>query len=294
MAPLPFNASEVQSALGTSETVSMVITAAIIIVATIILGRIVNRLLKDYFKRAAQKLNVDATTYVILGRLAVALVYLGGVIVLLYSIPGLNGLATALFAGAGFLGIVVGLAAQGAFGNIISGVFIATFQPFRVGDRVEIEGQYGEIEDITLRHTVVRVWDNRRLVIPNDKINQMTITNFSIEDPTMMWPLDMGISYDSDIDRAREIMLEEAREHPDVIEELGEPMVRVTACGDFAVNLRMTYWVEDRAKAFATACDLRERVKKRFDEEGIEIPFPYRTLVYKKDLEDERRPERPA
>lgn len=266
----------------------MAIVAFVIIVATVIVGKIVDRLLKSYFRSAAEKLKVEPITYVILSRLAVALVYFMGIIALLYSIPGLNGLATALFAGAGFAGIVIGLAAQNAFSNIVSGIFIAVFQPFRAGDHVDIEGQYGQIEDITLRHTVVRVWDNRRLVIPNDKINQMTITNYSISDPSMLWTLDIGIGYDSDIDLARSIMLDETHKHPDVKMSLGEPIVRVRELSDFSVDLRLVFWVENRAKAFITACDLRESIKKRFDREGIEIPFPYRTIVYKKDIEGEK------
>lgn len=109
----------------------------------------------------------------------------------------------------------------------------------------------------------------------------------------------MGISYDSDIDKAKRIMLEKARKHPDVIipevkDEKGEmekqePMVRVTECGDFAINLRLYFWVSAPKKAWFTGYELIEQIKKEFDKQGIEIPFPYRTIVYKKDLEKRKK-----
>jgi small-conductance mechanosensitive channel len=108
--------------------------------------------------------------------------------------------------------------------------------------------------------------------------------------------VDIGISYDSDIDLARKIMIEEAKKHYNTmtlsqirrhdasIQENDVVAVRLTELGDFAMNLRLLIWVEDRSLAYNTGCDIREAIKKRFDAEGIEIPFPYRTIVYKNDL----------
>jgi small-conductance mechanosensitive channel len=168
-----------------------------------------------------------------------------------------------------------------------------------VEDLVTIKDEYGRITDITLRHTVVRTWDNRRLIIPNSVISEDAIINWSIEDPTVNWPIDIGISYDADIDKARQIMIYEARKHsntmtfsqikkyhPDMKKE-EVVTVRVRELGDFAVILRLLIWVDDRDIAYDTGCDIREAIKKRFDAEGIEIPFPYRTIVYKKDLQAE-------
>ncbi|WP_342305699.1 mechanosensitive ion channel family protein [Methanolobus sp. ZRKC5] len=227
----------------------------------------------------------------------VAGIYILGILVVVNMIPSLEALSITLFASAGFAGIVLGLAAQSTLSNIISGISLAAFRPFRVGDLVTIRDEYGRITDITLRHTVVRTWDNRRLIIPNSVISEESIINWSIEDPTVNWPIDIGISYDSDIDKARNIMVCEARKnnnvmtlsqlrnhHPDIKKE-DVISVRVRELGDFAVILRLLIWVEDRDIAYDNGCDLREAIKKRFDVEGIEIPFPYRTIVYKKDME---------
>ena len=189
-------------------------------------------------------------------------------------------------AGASVTAIVIGLAAQQVLSNVFSGLSIAISRPFRVGDVVEMESEYGTIEDITLRHTVIRTWQNKRVVIPNSRLSVDTVINWTIEELTVLWAVNFGISYDSDIDVARSIIVDEIDKHPDVVHgEDREVNVRVTELGDFAVNLKATFWVTDRPTAWGTGAEIRESVKKRFDKEGVEIPFPYRTVVYKKDLE---------
>ena len=268
----------------------------VVVIATIIIARIVDRLLKVQLKVLSTKMDIDETVYGLVRRIAVAVVYLAGIMIVVSSVPFLENISFAIFASAGFAGLVVGMAAQSSLSNIISGISLAVFRPFGVGDIVTIHDEYGTISDITLGHTVVTTWDNRRLIIPNHIISDEAIINWSISDPTIIWPLDIGIGYDADIDLARSIMIEEAKNHENVLhlndvrryhpEVVGgkEMRVIVTELGDFAVNLRLTFWVSDRSVAFITGCELIESIKKRFDAEGIEIPYPYRTIVYKKDI----------
>ncbi|MCD4808138.1 MAG: mechanosensitive ion channel family protein [Methanococcoides sp.] len=268
-----------------------------IVLFTLISAKMVDRILKAYFQFASKKMKIDETTYGLVRRIIVGLVYFFGIVVIVFSIPGLRDISIALFAGAGFAGIVVGMAAQNTLSNIIAGIALATFRPFRVGDLLTIHDEYGRVTDITLGYTKIRTWDNRRLNIPNHVISDEAIINWSIDDPTVNWTVDIGISYDSNIDLARSIMIDEARKHKNVMtyEDLqkhnsrekkgNEISVLLTELGDFAVNLRLYVWVKDRSVGFTTGCDLREAIKKRFDAEGIEIPFPYRTIVYKKDIE---------
>ncbi|MDO9518248.1 MAG: mechanosensitive ion channel family protein [Methanosarcinaceae archaeon] len=267
-----------------------------VVVATIIVAKIVDRLLKAQLKMLSAKMKVDEMVYGLVRRIAVAFVYIAGIMVVVSSVPFLENISFAILASAGFAGLVVGMAAQSTLSDIISGMSLAVFRPFRAGDIVTIHNEYGKISDITLGHTVITTWDNRRLIIPNHIISEEAIINWSISDPTILWPINIGISYDSDIDLARSIMIEEAKDHANVMrlndvrkyhsEIVGgeEIKVYVTELGDFAVNLRLYIWVVDRSKAFTTGCDLMESIKKRFDAEGIEIPYPYRTIVYKKDL----------
>jgi len=274
---------------GTLNILITLIKISIAIVATVIVVRLINRALVVYFKFASEKLKVDETTYTVVRRVIIVTIYVIGGVAVISLIPGLPDLVLGMAAGAGIAAIVIGFAAQRALSNVFSGISIAIFRPFRVGDVVEMENEYGTIEDITLRHTVIRTWQNKRLIIPNSRVSEETIINWTIGDLTVLWKVDFGISYDSDIDLARSIILDEINKHPDVMhEEDREANVRVTELGDFAVNLRAMFWVSDRPTAWSTGAEIRESVKKRFDREGVEIPFPYRTVVFKKDMKVER------
>jgi len=256
---------------------------AAIAIATFVVAKVINRLLRGYFRTASKKLNVEETTYAVTRHFIVAMVYLAGIILIVSSIPQLGDIAVALLAGAGFAGIVIGFAAQRTLSNLISGISLAIFRPFRIGDVLSIRDEYGAVEDITLRHTVIKTWENKRLVIPNSIISDEAIVNWTIGDLPVLWHVDVGIAYDADIDLARSIILDELDKHPDVMHDQDRKVV-VLELSDFSVNLRTIFWVRDRPTAWGTGCDIRESVKKRFDKEGVEIPFPYRTIVYKKDL----------
>lgn len=275
----------------------------LVLIFTPIVAKIVDVFMMRSYRGivAKRKKSLDETRHKMVRNIVRAIIYVLGFLVIISFIPELKNLSLTLFAGAGFAGIVIGLAAQNAFSNIISGIFLSIFQPFRLGDRIKINEEYGTIEDITLRHTVLKTWDNRRLVIPNAQINEASIVNYSVTDEKILMHLEMGISYDSDIDKAKKIMMEEALKHPDLLdvdehsdflERKDVVKVRVLGTGDFSVNLRLYAWTKDQPTAFKMKCDLVESIKKRFDKEGVEIPFPYRTIVYKKDLERRARKKR--
>ena len=148
----------------------------------------------------------------------------------------------------------------------------------------------GTIEDITLRHTVIRNLENKRVIIPNSEISSETILNYTIKDPKICNYFEVGISYDSSVDKAVSIIREEALKHPNFIDNRSEKdkengvspvIVRVIGYGDSSVNLRAYIWSKNFLEGFVMKCDLFDTVKRRFDNEGVEIPFPYRTLVYK-------------
>jgi small-conductance mechanosensitive channel len=218
-------------------------------------------------------------------------VFLGAIIFIFYSIPKLKTLSLTLFAGAGILTAIALFASQTAFANIVSGVFIVIFKPFRVNDIVDVGNlTKGRVEDITLRHTVIRNFENRRLIIPNSVISSEVIVNSSIIDERTCNFIEMGISYDSDIDTAMEIMRDLAMKHPNFLDnrtedekKAGRPsvVVRVIGFGDSSVNLRAFVWSKDHSTGFELKTDLHKLIKEEFDRKGIEIPFPYRTIVYK-------------
>jgi len=264
------------------------------LLAAFIISRILRALLTKFFHLASSKLNVDPTQYNFLINLISFILYFGAFVFIFYSIPGLRALGLTLFAGAGVAAAIVLFASQQAFSNIINGIFIIIFKPFRVGDIIKVGSlRTGKIEDITLRHTVIRDFENRRIIIPNTVIGSETLVNSSIKDELICNFVEFGISYDSNVNKAIDIIRDEAVKHPNYIDNrtreekknnIHPVMVRVIGFGDSSVNLRAFIWSKDHVSGFILKCDLFKSVKERFDREGIEIPFPYRTIVYKKDI----------
>lgn len=266
-----------------------------IIILTVIIAYFFRRFFGRLIKKSTAHMNNDPTNYVFLKHVITALIYVVGFSWAFYRIEPLRAIASSLLAGAGILAVVVGFASQHALSNVISGLFIVMFKPFRVNDIVTLvsNNQSGIIEEITLRHVVIRDFQNRRLVIPNSIMSDEIILNANMSDDRINKWVEIGISYDSDIELARSILREEILNHPlfidgrtpEQIENGAEKVpVRLTSLGDFSVNLRANAWASDPVNAFLLTCDVLESTKKRYDNEGVEIPFPYRTVVYKSDL----------
>lgn len=264
--------------------------ALAIIVATFVVALLTNRFFKRLIRKSAETLQNDPTNYQFLRHAIVGLIYILGFSLAIYALPSMRALASSILAGAGILAVAIGFASQQALSNIISGVFIIIFKPFRVNDRVKLGAMSGVVEDISLRHTVIKDLENRRILVPNAVISDEIIINSDFGDQRICKWIEFGISYDSDIDLAKRIMREEIMAHPLLIDgrnpvqlEKGDPivMIRLVALVDSAVSLRAWAWANNTADAFVLNCDVLESIKKRFDAEGIEIPFPHRTLVFK-------------
>ena len=260
---------------------------------TFIAERIIRRVLNRAFEKSSRILKVDVTNYMIIKHLVSFLIYVFAIGVAVSFFPALRGITVSIFASAGVLAVVIGFASQQAFSNIISGVFIAIFRPFRVGDTIKFSDKSGVVEDITLRHTIIRNFENRRFVIPNSKISEETIENFHLVESKTCRLVEFSISYDSDLDKAMKIMQKESEKHPNCIDTRtddekseNKPIVNVRLIGfsDSSVNLRAWVWAEDPGSAFRMGTDLNKSIKEKFDKAGIEIPYPHRTIVYKKDI----------
>ncbi len=264
-----------------------------------ILSLVLRKLLNVFITKYAAKLKTDPTNFSFIKNSVGFVIYTSAIIFVFYKIPYLKSVGTALFAGASIVAVIVGFASQKAFSNIISGIFILIFKPFKISDIIEFkDGQKGVVEEITLRHTLIKDYENRRIIIPNSSISDETIINSSIEDEKIKKHILFSISYDSDIDTAIEIIRDEAQNHPLVIDnrtkedrenKLPIVDVRVVALSDFSVDLKAFVWSASNGNAFSVKCDLLRSVKYRFDKEGIEIPFPYRTVVYKTDIDNEKK-----
>jgi small-conductance mechanosensitive channel len=285
-----------------NETVGYILLVVITLIVATILVLILRKLLGVFVAKYAQKLKTDPTNFSFIKNSVGFVIYTSAIMFIFYKIPYLKSLGTALFAGAGIVAVIIGFASQKAFANIISGIFILIFKPFRISDIIEFkDGIKGVVEEITLRHTLIRDYENRRIVIPNSIISDDTIINSNIQDERIRKHIEFGISYDSNVDKAIQIIREEAEKHPltidnrtpeDVAKNVPLVIVRLIALSDFSVNLKAYVWTSGNDDAFVVKCDLLKSVKERFDNEGIEIPFPYRTIVFKKDLiENEESPK---
>jgi small conductance mechanosensitive channel len=269
-------------------------TLIIAFVLSTILRKVINKFIINY----SNKLRSDPTHFYFLKNSISVIVYTGAIIYIFKHIPALESISTALFTGGAVLAAVVGFASQKAFSNIISGLFILIFKPFRVQDTIELQaGRKGVVEEITLRHTVIRDYQNRRVIIPNSIISDDTIINSSIGDERVRNYIEFDISYDSDIDKAMAILVKEATKHPLTIDgrtqeaiDNHEPLILVRLIGlkDFSVKIRAYVWSENNDTGFVLICDILKSVKEQFDKEGIEIPFPYRTIVYKNDIDGKK------
>jgi small-conductance mechanosensitive channel len=245
-----------------------------------ILARVLRYVLGKYFDRVSGQIHVDKTRFVFFTKFTTFIIYVIGMMFIIYSIPEFRTIGTTLLASAGIMAVIVGFATQQMFSNIVAGVFISIFQPIRVGDRIKVSSYEGYVEDINLRHTVIRALDHNRIIIPNSKLSEEYLLNYDIEHSQMSRWFEVTISYKADIDKTRAIMLEETKKNPNNIIFVDSnnikhgPTVQVTKLTELGVVLRLEFWSDSASKSWDMMCDLQESIKKRFDKAKIEFAYP--------------------
>ncbi len=187
---------------------------------------------------------------------------------------------TGILAAAGILGIVIGFAAQTSVSNIISGFFLIADKPFEIGEAIEIDGQAGYVLDISLLSTRIRTFDNRYLRFPNSTVANARIVNISRYEIRRL-DIPVGIAYKENIQKAFEILDSVIKSNEKVLME-PEPMIIITRFGESSIDFEIRVWIQ-RSVLFATRTELIKGIKTAFDEAGIEIPFPHRTVYFGKD-----------
>ncbi|WP_227431042.1 mechanosensitive ion channel family protein [Psychrobacter sp. I-STPA6b] len=208
-----------------------------------------------------------------------------GVLLVLVGMAALNEIGVNTTSAVAILGgatVAVGISLKDQLSNFAAGVVIVVFRPFSRGDYIEVNDTKGTVEIINILHTRLITPNNHELIIPNSKISTTEVINYT-SIPNRRVDVVVGIGYSDDIKTAKEIMLKIAQEHELVFKD-PEPIVRVTNLGDSSVDLTMNVWTtnDDWWKA---NCDLLEKIKYALDEQGIEIPFPQRS-VHVVGLED--------
>jgi small-conductance mechanosensitive channel len=202
-----------------------------------------------------------------------------------HFIPALSGLGAASLTSIGMISLIVGFAAQNTLGNLIAGISLLLYRPFKLGDRLQVTAptglETGTVESLTLGYTLLKTDDNRVVVVPNSLMASLTNINLTANDPRVVCSVLIGISYDSDIDKARAILLDLAGKHAKAKQVCGCPLTQLNNSG---VVLSLDVWCADALAAITFRCDVLEQAAKRFAVEGIRISIPQTTVL----LKDER------
>jgi small-conductance mechanosensitive channel len=241
------------------------VTAAVTIAIAVLVAEIVDRALKRRGKRLSNAVAVGdlspvATTRLrLVRRLVFALIILIGLAIVALQFPSVKRVATTLLASSAVLGIVVGFAARATLANAIAGIMLAITQPIRIGDLVTFEEETGEVEDVRLSYTYIRLDDGRRLIVPNELLAQSSIENHTILDPRVQVEVSVWLPPDADLDRAIELITDEEEDITAVVAETDKEGVRLSA----------TSWAPTARDRGKTAAELRQRWLRLLREHGL-------------------------
>lgn len=245
-----------------------------IALAIFIVGKIVARILANIVQGAMRRARTDELLIGFIGNIVYGVLLVAVVLAALDSL-GVN--VTSLLAILGAAGLAVGLALKDSLANFAAGVMIIIFRPFKVGDWIEAAGISGTVDEIGLFATLLHTGDNQRLFVPNDSIINGNIVNTNAL-PTRRIDLIMGIGYDDDIGKAKEIIKNVLDADERILDDPA-PVIRVGELADSSVNFQVRPWVKSE-DYWPTRTDLLETLKLRFDEAGIGIPFPQMDVHY--------------
>jgi small-conductance mechanosensitive channel len=250
----------------------------------------------DYLKKNIAdktKTKVDNIIFDLLSKFSGAAIYATAAILAL-DILGIN--VMPFVAGAGVAGIAIGFAAKDTLSNLIAGMLLIVDRPFEIGDRIEVwsapagSATWGDVVDIGLRATKIKTTDNIVIIIPNNEIMKRDIVNYTISSTKIRVRINIGIAYDADIEKAKDLINSVAVTLPWVSKE-PPPKVVVRNFGESSVDLQLRVWIDNARKRMDTISSITDKVKETFDKHGIEIPYPKRdiTIIDKSRTESENK-----
>jgi len=256
-------------------TYGLQIIAAILI---LVIGRYIAILLRKLIHRLLTKSNVEET----LVSFVASMSYVAMMVFIVIAAMARLGIPTTSFvAVVGAAGLAIGLAMQGSLANFAAGVLMIIFKPFKVGDLIEAAGATGVVEQIGIFTTIIKTPDNKEIIVPNAKITGDNIVNYTAKD-TRRVDIVAGVSYGDDLDKVRTVLEQILSEDERILKDPA-PMIAVMELADSSVNFTVRSWVKTENYwnvFFAT----QEKIKKRFDDEGISIPFPQQDIhLFKQD-----------
>ena len=244
------------------------VMAIIILIVGLYIIRFLNKMVRKFFQRKDYDLALESFLQ---SFISIAL----KIILFVLVITQLGVQSSSLIAMIGAAGLAIGLALQGSLSNFAGGVLILLFKPFKAGDWISAQGVDGSVKEITIFYTKLNTFGNQVAVIPNGQLSNNNVVNYNAM-PTRRDNIKVGIGYSSNIKVAKDIMLQICADNENILKEPA-PEVYVDGLGDSSVNLSLRFWAEN-AVFWGAHFHVIEETKKRFDEAGIEIPFPQRVV----------------
>lgn len=253
----------------------IVSSLAIILIGTVVSARIIIGILKYYGQtRPSMKSLVP-----FFSKLSKLIIYFIGLVLVLNTF-GIN--VTALVAGLGIAGIAIAFALQETLSQLFAGMYIMTDRPVRVGDYIELDsGQKGYVENIGWRSTKIRELPNNIIVVPNSKLAGAIVTNYYLPQPEMACLVQVGVSYNSDLEKVERVTIDVGRQ---VLKKVTggvpefDPFIRYHTFSDFSINFTVILRVKEFVDKYLVTHEFVKELHKRYKKEGIEIPFPIRTI----------------
>ncbi len=250
----------------------MYLPRLLLAIIVLIIGAFLIKKVRRGIKKILIRKELDPSLIPFLGGIANALLW----ILLVISVASMVGIATTSFiAVLGAAGLAIGLALQGSLANFAGGVLILILRPFNVGDVIEAQGVIAQVTEIHIFYTILKTFDNKIIIIPNGPLGNNTIINYS-QQTTRLVEWIFGISYDDDIDKAREIIKKTIFTDARVLNK-ENPYINLAELGDSSVNFKVRAEVET-ANYWPVLFEMTESIKKAFDKEGITIPYPQRDV----------------
>lgn len=261
--------------------ISKTIHIIIILSITIAVANLSGRIFRNYVQKSELPIPTTGLAY---GILKGTILVIGFLIIL--SVLGIS--ITPLITALGVGGLAVALALQDTLSNLFAGIHILVEKSIRVGDFIKLDtGQEGYVDDITWRTTRIRMLPNNMVIIPNSKLSQSIVTNYYLPEKRMSLLIPIGVSYSSDPDKVERMLTEEAKkavgEIPGLLGE-PEPFVRfIPGFGESSLDFTLICQVQEFTDQYPVQHELRKRIFRRFKEEGVEIPFPHRTVYLREE-----------
>jgi small conductance mechanosensitive channel len=244
----------------------------LVAILILVLGMYLARLISHWVERAMGRAHIESTAIRFLTNMT-HIVLVAVVVIMALSRLGIP--TTSMLAVLSAAGLAVGLALQGSLANLAAGLLLIIFRPFRTGDFIGAAGVQGTVHEVHILTTTLNTIDNLRLIVPNAQITNGIITNFVTND-TRRADLTVGVSYEDDLQTVRQLLETLITAHPLVLKEPA-PFIGVTDLAENSVNIAIRVWVQ-RRDFQKVRVDLLEQIKLSFDQHGITIPYPQRTL----------------